>query len=107
MIPGGMNDAASINTDLLRSVFRTGKWWYRTVLIGGSVMLAAGAAFLYQAYVGIAVAGINRPVYWAFYITNFVFWIGISHAGTLISAILRVTGAEWRRPITRCAEAIT
>jgi molybdopterin-containing oxidoreductase family membrane subunit len=107
MIAGGMNQAASINTDLLRSVFRTGKWWYLTVLIAGSVMLAAGAAFLYQAYVGIAVAGINRPVYWAFYITNFVFWIGISHAGTLISAILRVTGAEWRRPITRCAEAIT
>jgi len=107
MVAGGMNQAASINTDLLRSVFRTGKWWYLTVLIAGSVMLAAAAAFLYQAYVGIAVAGINRPVYWAFYITNFVFWIGISHAGTLISAILRVTGAEWRRPITRCAEAIT
>src|SRR5215471_9135540 len=107
MVAGGMNEAASINTDLLRSVFRTGKWWYLTVLIAGSVMLAAAAAFLYQAYVGIAVAGINRPVYWAFYITNFVFWIGISHAGTLISAILRVTGAEWRRPVTRCAEAIT
>jgi molybdopterin-containing oxidoreductase family membrane subunit len=44
---------------------------------------------------------------WALDITNFVFWIGISHAGTLISAILRVTGAEWRRPVTRCAEAIT
>jgi molybdopterin-containing oxidoreductase family membrane subunit len=107
MVAGGMSEAASINTDLLRSVFRTGKWWYLTVLISGSVMLAAGTAFLYQAYTGIAVAGINRPVYWGFYITNFVFWIGISHAGTLISAILRVTGAEWRRPITRCAEAIT
>jgi molybdopterin-containing oxidoreductase family membrane subunit len=56
---------------------------------------------------GIGVWGLNRPVYWAFDITNFVFWIGISHAGTLISAILRVTGAEWRRPVTRCAEAIT
>ena len=46
-------------------------------------------------------------MFWALDITNFVFWIGISHAGTLISAILRVTGAEWRRPVTRCAEAIT
>ena len=51
--------------------------------------------------------GINRPVSWGVYEATFVFWIGISHAGTLISAILRVTGAEWRRPVTRCAEAIT
>src|SRR5206468_7085392 len=50
---------------------------------------------------------INMPVYWAFYITNFVFWIGISHAGTLISAILRLVNAGWRRPVTRCAEVIT
>jgi molybdopterin-containing oxidoreductase family membrane subunit len=47
------------------------------------------------------------PIYWAFYITNFVFWIGISHAGTLISAILRLVNAGWRRPVTRCAEVIT
>ncbi len=46
-------------------------------------------------------------MFWAFDITNFVFWIGISHAGTLISAILRLANASWRRPVTRCAEAIT
>ncbi|MBI2091216.1 MAG: polysulfide reductase NrfD [Deltaproteobacteria bacterium] len=50
---------------------------------------------------------LNRPVFWGFYITNFVFFIGISHAGTLISAILRLCRAEWRRPITRTAEMIT
>ena len=61
----------------------------------------------YQIFNDIGVAGINRPVFWGFYITNLVFWIGISHAGTLISAILRVTSAEWRRPLTRSAEAIT
>src|SRR6266850_1362634 len=44
---------------------------------------------------------------WRFYVTNFVFWIGISHAGTLISAILRLVNARWRRPVTRCAEVIT
>ena len=49
----------------------------------------------------------RRPVFWGFYITNFVFWIGISHAGTLISAILRLANATWRRPVTRCAEVIT
>jgi molybdopterin-containing oxidoreductase family membrane subunit len=58
-------------------------------------------------YLGFGITGIRWPVYWGFYVTSFVFWIGISHAGTLISAILRVTGAEWRRPVTRCAEAIT
>ena len=49
----------------------------------------------------------TRPIYCGFYISNVVFFIGISHDGTLISAILRVAGAEWRRPITRAAEAIT
>ena len=50
----------------------------------------ASAAFGYQLYTGIGVWGMNSPVFWAFDITNFVFWIGISHAGTLISAILRL-----------------
>ena len=58
-------------------------------------------------YNGFGVTGINCPIFWAFYITNFVFWIGISHAGTLISAILRLVNAGWRRPVTRCAEVIT
>jgi len=61
----------------------------------------------YQIYAGIGVAGIRRPVFWGFYLVNFVFWIGISHAGTLISAILRLTDAGWRKPVTRVAEAIT
>ena len=47
------------------------------------------------------VAGIDRPAMWAFLITNFVFWVGISHAGVMISAILRLVQAEWRRPVTR------
>jgi len=98
---------SNINSDLLRPVFKTGIGWYITVAISGSLLLAAMGAFGYQLYSGIGVWGLNRPVMWAFDITNFVFWIGISHAGTLISAILRVTGAEWRRPVTRCAEAIT
>jgi molybdopterin-containing oxidoreductase family membrane subunit len=64
-------------------------------------------AWFFQLAYGIGMAGKNRPSFWGLYITTFVFWIGISHAGTLISAILRVVQAEWRRPITRCAEAIT
>ncbi|HXG93693.1 MAG TPA: NrfD/PsrC family molybdoenzyme membrane anchor subunit [Blastocatellia bacterium] len=98
---------AKINADLLRSVVKVGRGWYATVIISALVFASAIGAFGYQLYSGIGVWGINRPVMWALGITNFVFWIGISHAGTLISAILRVTGAEWRRPVTRCAEAIT
>ncbi len=56
---------------------------------------------------GLTVTGLTQDVFWGFYLTNFVFFIGISHAGTLISAILRVTGANWRTPITRLAEEIT
>ena len=64
-------------------------------------------AWLWQLRRGLGVTGLNVPVYWGVYITNFVFFIGISHAGTLISAILRLVDAEWRRSITRAAEVIT
>ena len=77
--------------------------------VGTCLALLAWAAYAwgYQLVYGFESTGLRRPVYWGFYIVNFVFWIGISHAGTLISAILRLTGAEWRRPVTRAAEAIT
>ena len=76
-------------------------------LLSGLLTLLFFGAWGYQLWKGIGVVGYNRPVMWGVYEATFVFWIGISHAGTLISAILRVTGAEWRRPVTRCAEAIT
>jgi len=72
-----------------------------------AIVLWGAALYIRQVVLGLGVTGMGRPVYWSMYIVNFVFFIGISHAGTLISAILRVTGAEWRRPITRVAEAIT
>ena len=77
--------------------------------VGVLLVIIAWGAIMYirQVVLGLGVTGMGRPVYWSMYIVNFVFFIGISHAGTLISAILRVTGAEWRRPITRVAEAIT
>lgn len=64
-------------------------------------------AWGWQLYHGIGVTGKRRPVFWGMYITSFVFWIGISHSGTLVSAILRVLNVEWRRPLTRVAEAMT
>ncbi|HEY7211370.1 MAG TPA: NrfD/PsrC family molybdoenzyme membrane anchor subunit [Bryobacteraceae bacterium] len=81
---------------------------YTVVLsVLAAVTLWGLIAWGYQLRSGIGVAGIRRPVFWGFYLVNFVFWIGISHAGTLISAILRLTDAGWRKPVTRAAEAIT
>ena len=72
------------------------------------VMILWGlGAYIWQLYNGLEVTAMRDYVSWGTYMSNFVFFIGISHAGTLISAILRVTHAEWRRPITRMAEAIT
>jgi len=96
-----------INRDLLGPVLATSWRFYVLIAVSGSIVAWALFAWGWQLYWGIGVTGKRRPEFWALYITNFVFWIGISHAGTLISAILRVMGAEWRRPVTRCAEAIT
>jgi molybdopterin-containing oxidoreductase family membrane subunit len=96
-----------INDDLLRPVLHTSPWFYVILLVLGGIIVAGLVSWMYQMSHGLVVAGIKWPVYWAFYITNFVFWIGISHAGTLISAILRLVNATWRRPVTRCAEVIT
>jgi Ni/Fe-hydrogenase subunit HybB-like protein len=81
-------------------------YWLTLMALG--VVVAWGVyMYIRQIVFGLGETGMNRPVYWGVYMVNFIFFIGISHAGTLISAILRVTGAEWRRPITRIAEAIT
>jgi molybdopterin-containing oxidoreductase family membrane subunit len=98
---------SGMTEDLLRPVLHTTKKFYALVALLGSGALAGLGTWMYQIYNGLGVTGDNWPVYWGFHETNFVFWIGISHAGTLISAILRMVYATWRRPVTRCAEAIT
>jgi molybdopterin-containing oxidoreductase family membrane subunit len=97
----------SVADDLVRPLFHTSVWFYGLTLALGTVVVCGLAAWGYQIWNGIGVAGIRWPVFWGFYLTNFVFWIGISHAGTLISAILRLVNATWRRPVTRCAEVLT
>ena len=97
----------AIEESLLRPVFETGRTVWVTVGLLVAVIAFGGYQWLRQLQDGMVIAGMNQPVYWGLYITNYVFFIGISHAGTLISAILRLTHAEWRRPITRAAEAIT
>src|SRR5512147_554253 len=84
----------------------TRRFWFGAAPLLAIIIWAA-YMYLTQLRTGLSVTGMNQPVSWGFYIVNFVFFIGISHAGTLISAILRLSKAEWRRPITRMAEVIT
>jgi molybdopterin-containing oxidoreductase family membrane subunit len=101
------DDYSKIEEDLLRPITQTGRDFYITVAILLAVISVGVYAWIIQLRDGLGVTGLNRPIFWGFYITNFVFFIGISHAGTLISAILRLANAEWRRAITRSAEVIT
>ncbi len=96
-----------VRDDLWRPLNGASSRYIAAVLLTAALVAWGLFAWGYQIRTGIGVAGIRRPVMWAFYIVNFVFWIGISHAGTLISAILRLTHAGWRKPVTRAAEAIT
>jgi Ni/Fe-hydrogenase subunit HybB-like protein len=96
-----------INDDLLRPLSGSSGGYFLALAFLAGIVVAALAAFFWQVYAGLGVSGLRSPVFWGFYITNFVFWIGLSHAGTLISAILRLANATWRRPVTRCAEVIT
>jgi len=103
-----MRDGFSkLEEDILRPITQTGRNFYITLAILLAVVAVGAFAWIYQIKNGLGVTGLNRPIYWGVYITNFVFFIGISHAGTLISAILRLANAEWRRAITRSAEVIT
>jgi molybdopterin-containing oxidoreductase family membrane subunit len=105
--PKELTHAQQVETELLATLEplgRRGQIWIGTLV---AVVGFAFFAYVYQLANGLRVTGMRDFVSWGVYMTNFVFFIGISHAGTLISAILRVTQAEWRRPITRLAEAIT
>jgi molybdopterin-containing oxidoreductase family membrane subunit len=96
-----------IREDLFRPLSGLTRKYLFAIIAPILVILIGGYAWATQLRYGMGVTGLQRPVFWGFYIVDFVFWIGISHAGTLISAILRLTDAGWRKPITRAAEAIT
>src|ERR1051326_6625164 len=96
-----------IRADLFRPLSALSRRYLLATLTALVVGAAGLTAWGYQVSRGMGVTGLQRPVFWGIYIVDFVFWIGISHAGTLISAILRLTDAAWRKPVTRAAEAIT
>lgn len=97
-----------MNSLVLRAMLQTGpRYWLLVAALALIVLICLFGAWAYQIMNGMGVAGIRRPVYWGMYITNLVFWIGISHSGTFVSAVLRVFKVEWRRPIVRASEMMT
>ena len=83
------------------------KWWWVMFIIAITVASFTFLGIIYLVSTGIGVWGLNNPVNWGWAIVNFVFWIGIGHAGTLISAILCLLQQKWRTSINRAAEAMT
>ncbi len=86
--------------------FPVRRWWVLFAISLTILALGAGAVTV-VVWKGLGMMGFNQPVAWAFDITDFVFWIGIGHAGTLISAILFLMRQRWRNAIARFAEAMT
>ena len=82
-------------------------WWNVAFAISFLVMMMCFSYIGYLISTGVGVWGLNHPVAWGWAIVNFVFWIGIGHAGTLISAILFLLRQKWRTSINRTAEAMT
>jgi len=96
-----------INADVIASMQNPRRAYWVTLLVCIAMFACAIAAEIYQYKMGLGGAGLNNPHMWDMYIATFVFWIGMSHAGTLLSAILHIIHAQWRKPIYRFAEAMT
>src|SRR5687768_9591476 len=96
-----------INDDLLDFPLKTPLWFWPVAAILGMLVGLAVLTVFVMALVGLQILGYTNTQEWGVLITNFVFWVGISHAGVMISAVLRLTHAEWRRAITRAAEVLT
>ncbi|MCZ2079034.1 MAG: polysulfide reductase NrfD [Bryobacteraceae bacterium] len=104
----GNKRLANVTEDVCSAMDRRpSAFWWVGFLLAVSLLLAGVAAVSYEVATGIGTWGLNTTVGWAFDITNFVFWIGIGHAGTLISAILFLLRQRWRTSVNRSAEAMT
>jgi len=108
-ILGPGHDFASV-TDKISSIVLgrgTPTWWIAGFLISFALVMLLMVSVTYLLVYGVGVWGITIPIGWGFAIINFVWWIGIGHAGTLISAILLLLRQQWRTSINRFAEAMT
>ena len=105
---GGHKQPADVTRDVLSALDRKPSMlWWGGLALALTALVTGFATIGYQISTGIGTWGLNRTVGWAFDITNFVFWIGIGHAGTLISAILFLLRQRWRTSVNRAAEAMT
>ena len=97
-----------VTADILRPMTnKPGRLWYLGITLSGSALLFGAFMIFWTIWHGIGTWGLNRTVGWGWGITNFVWWIGIGHAGTFISAILLLFRQKWRTSINRSAEAMT
>ncbi len=96
-----------VNDDVLRPLFTPDLAYLAILTLTLTALVVSGLCWVYQLVYGLGVAGYHPPVFWGVYITTFVFWIGIGHAGTLISAVLFLTRSRWRTGVYRAAEAMT
>jgi Ni/Fe-hydrogenase subunit HybB-like protein len=97
-----------ITDDIIRPIEgKANKYWYAVFTIAAILAAWGTGCILYTIGEGIGVWGLNKTVGWAWDITNFVWWVGIGHAGTLISAVLLLFRQKWRMAINRSAEAMT
>jgi Ni/Fe-hydrogenase subunit HybB-like protein len=107
-IPRGEQTLAGVTETICRPI-EAGmpRWWKWAFLVSSSFLLGGVFTTTYLISTGVGVWGENSTIGWAFDITNFVWWVGIGHAGTLISAILLLLRQKWRNSINRFAEAMT
>lgn len=104
----GEKSMVDVTEDVCRPLEgKAGAGWKILFTLSFLILLMGTALVAYQIKKGIGVWGLNKTIGWAFDITNFVFWVGIGHAGTLISAILLLFRQKWRTSINRAAEAMT
>ncbi len=100
-------DKKTLEATVLEPIFNITWRFYLFMLILLSIVFVGAIAWIHQLTNGLKVTGLNDRIFWGVYISNFIYFIGVSYSGTLISAVLRLTQAEWRKPITRMAEVIT
>ena len=105
--PGHTNESITEKISYMTLEKETPRAWWLTLLISLAMAGGLGMAILGLLFIGIGLWGPNVPVGWGMDIINFVWWIGIGHAGTLISAILLLFKQQWRNSINRFAEAMT
>jgi len=98
---------ASVDRSVLKTLALPGLGYWIWIGFLASLVATAAAAWARQIYIGLGVTGLRQPTMWAIYITNFVFWVGIAHSGTLISAILFLFRTRWRTAVYRAAETMT